>query len=79
MGLYLSSVSLGPIPWSFYLVLAVAFGFMLHVRKRTKQKFSESCRPILGKRVDGWSGKIIDFIAVIALLASAGNSVSVCS
>jgi len=23
------------IPWGFYLVLAVAFGFMLHVRKRT--------------------------------------------
>lgn len=66
----------GPIPWSFYLVLAVAFGFMLHVRKRTKQKFSESCRPILGKRVDGWSGKIIDFIAVIALLAGTATTFS---
>ena len=32
----------GPIPWSFYMVLAVAFGFMLHVRKRTKQKYSEA-------------------------------------
>lgn len=28
------------IPWGFYLVLAVAFGFMLHVRNRTKQKYS---------------------------------------
>ena len=26
------------IPWAFYLVLAVAFGFMLHVRKRNKQR-----------------------------------------
>lgn len=66
----------GPIPWSFYLVLAIAFGFMLHVRKRTKQKFSESCRPLLGKRVDGWSGKIIDFIAVIALLAGTATTFS---
>lgn len=66
----------GPIPWSFYLVLAVAFGFMLHVRKRTKQKFSESCRPLLGKQVDGWSGKIIDFIAVIALLAGTATTFS---
>ena len=66
----------GPIPWRFYLVLAVAFGFMLHVRKRTKQKFSESCRPLLGKRVDGWSGKIIDFIAVIALLAGTATTFS---
>ena len=42
------------IPWSFYLVLAVAFGFMLHVRKRSRQKYSEACRPILGKHTDGW-------------------------
>ena len=27
------------IPWGFYLVLAVAFGFMLHVRKRDRQKY----------------------------------------
>ena len=40
------------IPWGFYLVLAVAFGFMLHVRKRDRQKYSEACRPILGKYTD---------------------------
>ena len=40
----------GPIPWCFYLVLAVAFGFMLHVRRRTKQKYSEALRPLLGKK-----------------------------
>ena len=28
------------IPWGFYLVLAVACGFMLHVRKRNRQKRS---------------------------------------
>ena len=38
------------IPWAFYLVLAVAFGFMLHVRKRTKQKYSEACRPLLDRK-----------------------------
>lgn len=41
------------IPWAFYLVLAVAFGFMLHVRKRNRQKYSEACRPVLGKHTDG--------------------------
>lgn len=66
----------GPIPWSFYLVLAVAFGFMLHVRKRDKQKYSESCRPLLGKHVDGWAGKIIDLIAVVALLAGTATTFS---
>lgn len=39
--------------WSFYLVLAVAFGLMLHVRKRNRQKYSEACRPILEKHMDG--------------------------
>ncbi|MEG0687079.1 MAG: BCCT family transporter [Hungatella sp.] len=66
----------GPIAWSFYVVLAVAFGFMLHVRKRNKQKYSEACRPILGKRVDGIWGKLIDLIAVFALLAGTATTFS---
>lgn len=66
----------GPIPWGFYLVLAVAFGFMIHVRKRHKQKYSESCRALLGKRVDGWIGRLIDLIAVFALLAGTATTFS---
>lgn len=67
----------GPIAWSFYIVLAVAFGFMLHVRGRNKQKFSEACRPILGKKVDGKAGKIIDLVAVFALLAGTATTFSI--
>lgn len=66
----------GPIPWSFYVTLAVAFGFMLHVRKRRKQKYSEACRPILGDRVDGLAGKLIDLTAVFALLAGTATTFS---
>lgn len=65
------------IPWSFYLVLAVAFGFMLHVRKRNRKKFSEACRPILGDKVDGIFGRIIDLLAVFALLAGTATTFSV--
>lgn len=65
------------IPWGFYLVLAVAFGFMLHVRKRDRQKYSEACRPILGKHTDGICGKIIDLLAVFALLAGTATTFSV--
>lgn len=65
------------IPWSFYLVLAVAFGFMLHVRKRERQRFSEACRPILGKSTDGISGRIIDLLAIFALLAGTATTFSV--
>lgn len=65
------------IPWGFYLVLAVAFGFMLHVRKRDRQKYSEACRPILGKYTDGWAGRVIDLLAVFALLAGTATTFSV--
>lgn len=65
------------IPWSFYLVLAVAFGFMLHVRKRDRQKYSEACRPILGKHTDGIGGQVIDLLAVFALLAGTATTFSV--
>ena len=64
------------IPWGFYLVLAVAFGFMLHVRKRERQRYSESCRAILGKHTDGFLGRIIDLLAVFALLAGTATTFS---
>ena len=66
----------GPIPWSFYIILAVAFGFMIHVRRRNKQKYSEACRPLLGKKVDGVVGKLIDLTAVFALLAGTATTFS---
>lgn len=64
------------IPWGFYLMLAVAFGFMLHVRKRDRQKYSEACRPILGKHTDGIPGRLIDLLAVFALLAGTATTFS---
>jgi len=64
------------IPWGFYLVLAVAFGFMLHVRKCERQKYSEACRPILGKHTDGILGRLIDLLAVFALLAGTATTFS---
>lgn len=65
------------IPWAFYLVLAVSFGFMLHVRKRDRQRYSEACRPVIGKRADGILGRIIDLFALFALLAGTATTFSV--
>ena len=65
------------IPWAFYLVLAVAFGFMLHVRKRTRQRYSEACRPVIGNYADGLWGRIIDLFALFALLAGTATTFSV--
>jgi len=66
----------GPIAWSFYIMLAAAFGFMLHVRGCKKQKFSEACRPVLGKRTDGICGKMIDLVAIMALIAGTATTFS---
>lgn len=67
----------GPIPWSFYIILAVAFGFMMHVKQRNKQRLSEACRPLLGNRVDGILGKGIDLIGIFSLIAGTATTFSV--
>ena len=59
--------------WSnywLYLVLAVCFGFMMHTRKRNKQNFSESLRPLFGNLVDGIIGYMINIFSVIAIIAA---------
>ena len=66
----------GPIVWSFYATLAACFGFMLHVRGCHKQKYSEACRPILGAQTDRLPGKLIDILAVIALIAGTATTFS---
>ena len=66
------------IPWSFYLVLAVAFGFMVHCRKREKQRYSEACLPVIGeKHAHGLLGRVIDLFALFALLAGTATTFSV--
>ena len=59
--------------WSnywLYLVLAVCFGFMMHVRKKSKHKFSEALRPLFKDKIDGVLGKIIDIFSVIAIISA---------
>ena len=66
----------GPIAWCFYIALAAAFGYMLHVKGRDRQKFSEACRPLLGRHIDGAAGKVIDLLAVFSLLAGTATTFS---
>ena len=50
----------GPLVWGFYVILAICFGFMMHVRKRERQRFSEACHLLLVDKVGGFWGKVID-------------------
>ena len=66
----------GPIAWCFHIILAVCFGFMIHVRKRERQRFSEACRPLFGDKMDGQLGRVIDIIAILAMLAGIATTFS---
>jgi len=66
----------GITPWAFYIVPAVAFGYMLHVRGTRTKRISESCRPILGRHTDGIFGKAIDIFCIIGLLAGTATTFS---
>lgn len=66
----------GPLAWGFYVILAVCFSFMIHVRKRERQRFSEACRPLFGDRVDGFLGKLIDVIAIFAIVCATATTFS---
>ena len=66
----------GPLAWGFYVILAVCFAFMIHVRQRQRQRFSEACRPSLGDKVDGFWGKVIDVTAVFAIVCATATTFS---
>ena len=49
---------------------------MMHVRKRNRQRFSEACRPLLGDKVDGFWGKLIDILAIFAVVCATATTFS---
>lgn len=66
----------GPIPWSFYLLPAVAYGYMFFVKKRNRQTLSEACRSTIGSKADSLLGKIIDIFSIVGLLAGTATTFS---
>lgn len=56
----------GPLNWIFAILPGAVYAFMFYVKKRSKENISEACRPVLGKRVDGWVGILIDILCVVA-------------
>jgi betaine/carnitine transporter, BCCT family len=66
----------GPIPWSFYILPAVAYGYMRFVKKRNRQTLSEACRSTIGDKADGFLGKAIDIFSIVGLLAAMATTFS---
>ncbi|KAA0548499.1 BCCT family transporter [Bacillus sp. BGMRC 2118] len=66
----------GPIPWSFYILPACAYGYMMYVKKRKRQTLSEACRSTIGNQADGFLGKAIDIFSIVGLLAAMATTFS---
>ncbi len=66
----------GPLAWGFYIMLAVAFGYIIYVKNNQRQKISEACRPVLHHYIDKLPGRMIDYLAIIALLAGTATTFS---
>lgn len=64
------------IPWSFYIVPAAAYGYMFFVDKRSRQRLSEACRPLIGRQADGALGRTMDMFSVFGLLAGTATTFS---
>ncbi|MDP6943984.1 MAG: BCCT family transporter [Myxococcota bacterium] len=63
--------------WSIYALATVPIAYVLHVRRSTVLRMSVACRGILGDRVDGGLGKLIDVLFIFGLVGGVGTSLGV--
>ncbi|EMY33156.1 choline/carnitine/betaine transporter [Arthrobacter crystallopoietes BAB-32] len=63
----------GPHAWAVFGIFGLAIGYSTH-RKKRPGLVSPMLRPIFGKLVDGWVGKMIDVFAIIATLFGTTTS-----
>jgi choline/carnitine/betaine transport len=63
----------GPHAWAVFGIFGLAIGYSTH-RKKRPGLVSPMLRPIFGKMVDGWFGKMIDVFAIIATLFGTTTS-----
>ncbi len=60
-------------PWAIYTMVGLSLAY-LQFRKQTPGLISESCRPLLGARIDGHTGTAIDTLSVFATVFGVATS-----
>jgi choline/glycine/proline betaine transport protein len=60
-------------PWAVYVVVGLAVAYAIH-RKNRPVSIRWALEPVLGKRVNGWLGDLIDIIAVVGTLFGVATS-----
>ncbi|WP_417218067.1 BCCT family transporter [Arthrobacter sp.] len=63
----------GPHAWAVFGIFGLAIAYSTH-RKNRPGLISPMLRPVLGRIVDGWVGKAIDIVAIIATLFGTTTS-----
>ena len=63
--------------WSLYAAATIPIAYVLHVKGSSVLRMSVACRGILGDKVDGPVGKIIDILFIFGLTGGVGTSLGV--
>lgn len=60
-------------PWAIYVVVGVAIAYTVH-RKKRPVSIRHALEPLIGKRVNGWLGDVIDIAAIVGTLFGVATS-----
>ena len=60
--------------WSIYTIATLPMVWALHVRNAASLRLSEACRGVLGDRVDGPLGTVIDVLFMFGRIGGVGTS-----
>ncbi|WP_199430748.1 BCCT family transporter [Qaidamihabitans albus] len=60
-------------PWAIYVVVGLAIAYAIH-RKKRPVSIRYALEPVLGRRVHGWIGDVIDIVAIVGTLFGVATS-----
>ncbi|GAA4533228.1 BCCT family transporter [Amycolatopsis samaneae] len=60
-------------PWAIYVVVGLAIAYAVH-RKNRPVSIRWALEPLLGKRVNGWLGDLVDIAAIVGTLFGVATS-----
>ncbi|KUO53437.1 MAG: choline/carnitine/betaine transporter [Desulfitibacter sp. BRH_c19] len=67
----------GVLAWGLFTPGAIAFAYMIYVRKKPYFYPSYACRGVLGNVVDGWVGTAINLFVIVGLVGGLGTTMGV--
>lgn len=67
----------GVLAWGIFAPGAIAFSYMVYVRKKPYYYPSYACRGVLGKKADGWLGSLINVFVIVGLVGGLGTTLGI--